>query len=73
MPRPSPPSWAGDLLPADAYGHTGFTGTSLIVCPSLDLLMVLLTNRVHPDGNRTGVERVRACWHNAVVASLAHC
>ncbi len=64
------PAWAGDLLPPDTYGHTGFTGTSIVVCPSLDLLLILLTNRVHPDANRHGVERVRACWHNAVVASL---
>lgn len=31
-----------------AYGHTGFTGTALWVSPELDLVAVLLTNRVHP-------------------------
>lgn len=31
-----------------AYGHTGFTGTALWVSPGLDLVAVLLTNRVHP-------------------------
>jgi CubicO group peptidase (beta-lactamase class C family) len=66
------PGWAGDLLPPDAYWHTGFTGTSIVICPSLDLLMILLTNRVHPHASRTGVERVRACWYNAVVASIMH-
>lgn len=35
-------------LGSTAYGHTGFTGTALWVSPELDLVAVLLTNRVHP-------------------------
>ena len=31
-----------------AFGHTGFTGTSLWIDPARDLYVVLLTNRVHP-------------------------
>lgn len=30
-----------------AYGHTGFTGTSLWIDPERDLFVILLTNRVH--------------------------
>lgn len=30
------------------YGHTGFTGTSLWMDPDVDVVIVLLTNRVHP-------------------------
>jgi hypothetical protein len=30
-----------------AFGHTGFTGTSLWIDPERDLFVVLLTNRVH--------------------------
>lgn len=30
------------------YGHAGFTGTSLWICPQLETFVVLLTNRVHP-------------------------
>jgi CubicO group peptidase (beta-lactamase class C family) len=37
----------GKYLPADAYGHTGFTGTSLWIDPDRDMFVVLLTNRVH--------------------------
>lgn len=33
-----------------AFGHTGYTGTSLWIDPELDLSVVVLTNRVHPDG-----------------------
>src|SRR5205807_1304663 len=34
-------------LGEDAYGHTGFTGTSLWIDPDRDMFVVLLTNRVH--------------------------
>jgi len=37
----------GKYLGEDAYGHTGFTGTSLWVDPDRDMFVVLLTNRVH--------------------------
>ncbi len=37
----------GSLMGAAAYGHTGFTGTSLWIDPERDLFVVLLTNRVH--------------------------
>ncbi len=31
------------------FGHTGFTGTSLVVDPLSDSFVILLTNRVHPS------------------------
>jgi CubicO group peptidase (beta-lactamase class C family) len=33
-----------------AFGHGGFTGTSLWIDPELDLVVIFLSNRVHPDG-----------------------
>jgi CubicO group peptidase (beta-lactamase class C family) len=33
-----------------AFGHGGFTGTSLWIDPGLDLIVVFLSNRVHPNG-----------------------
>ena len=33
-----------------AFGHGGFTGTALWIDPQLDLTVVFLSNRVHPDG-----------------------
>lgn len=67
---PPVPSWCGDLLPAGTFGHTGFTGTSLTICPEHDLLLILLTNRIHPDAERSGLDRMRARWHNAIAASI---
>ena len=37
----------GKYLGEDAYGHTGFTGTSLWIDPEREMFVVLLTNRVH--------------------------
>jgi CubicO group peptidase (beta-lactamase class C family) len=37
----------GEYLSASAYGHTGFTGTSLWIDPEREMFVVLLTNRVH--------------------------
>ncbi|MGQ0641240.1 MAG: serine hydrolase domain-containing protein [Gemmatimonadaceae bacterium] len=38
---------SGVYLTSDAYGHTGFTGTSMWIDPERELFVVLLTNRVH--------------------------
>lgn len=39
----------GRLAESPAIGHTGFTGTSITIDPTRDLVLVLLTNRVHPS------------------------
>ena len=36
-------------LAEGSFGHTGFTGTMLLVNPDRDLTLVVLTNRVHPS------------------------
>ena len=40
----------GELLPVGSFGHTGFTGTSVWMDPLTKTYVILLTNRVHPDG-----------------------
>ena len=40
----------GDLMSAAAFGHGGFTGTAMWIDPELDLFVIFLSNRVHPDG-----------------------
>ncbi|MFG3439475.1 serine hydrolase domain-containing protein [Nonomuraea sp. NPDC047897] len=42
-----------------AYGHSGFTGTSLVVDPVRGLTVVLLTNAVHPVRGRDGIRALR--------------
>jgi CubicO group peptidase (beta-lactamase class C family) len=38
---------AGEYLSHSAYGHVGYTGTSLWIDPEREMFVVLLTNRVH--------------------------
>lgn len=41
--------WYMDALSSpESFGHTGFTGTSMVVDPLSDTFVILLTNRVHP-------------------------
>jgi CubicO group peptidase (beta-lactamase class C family) len=47
--KPSrPKSSCGKFLSLKSFGHTGFTGTSLWVDPVNDLVISILSNRVHP-------------------------
>ncbi len=41
----------GDSLSPRAVGHGGYTGTSLWIDRAKDLFVVVLSNRVHPDGH----------------------
>jgi CubicO group peptidase (beta-lactamase class C family) len=62
----------GRHFSVDAYGHTGFTGTSLWIDPQLDLTVVLLTNRVYfGRGNDDTTYRFRIAVHEAVSAPFA--
>ena len=63
----------GRLFSVDAYGHTGFTGTSVWIDPQLDLTVVLLTNRVYfGRGNDDAMYRFRIAVHEAVSAGTIH-
>lgn len=50
----------GHYFSANSFGHTGFTGTSMWADRDKNLIIVLLTNRVHPtatDSSQTVVAR----------------
>ncbi len=40
----------GELFTDSAFGHGGFTGTAMWMDPELDLFVIFLSNRVHPNG-----------------------
>ena len=42
-------SWS-DMLPAGSFGHKGFTGTLIWIDPETRTYLVILSNRVYPDG-----------------------
>ena len=57
----------GRYFSEDAYGHTGFTGTSLWIDPALDLTVIVLTNRVYfGRTNDDATYRFRIAVHEAL-------
>ena len=57
-----------NVLPDEAVGHFGFTGTSLWIDRSRPRLYVLLTNRVHPDVPGVDFTRTRRGFHERAAA-----
>jgi len=47
------------LAHSDTMGHTGFTGTSIVVSPKEETITILLTNRVHPTDNTPSTNPIR--------------
>jgi CubicO group peptidase (beta-lactamase class C family) len=66
-----PTSSCGSRMSARAFGHTGFTGTSLWIDPDRGVYVVLLTNRVHPTRSNTAIQAVRRAFHDAVMEELS--
>jgi serine-type D-Ala-D-Ala carboxypeptidase len=62
-------SSCGTRMSAGAFGHTGFTGTSLWIDPSVGIYVVLLTNRVHPLRSNEAIIPVRRALHDAVMGA----
>jgi CubicO group peptidase (beta-lactamase class C family) len=52
-----------------AFGHTGFTGTSIAVDPVNDVFVILLSNRVNPTRNNTKITAVRRQLADAVMTA----
>ncbi len=65
-------SSAGSRLSPLAFGHTGFTGTSLWIDPEAGLYVLLLSNRVHPSREVGGeaMRSVRRAVADAAVEAL---
>jgi CubicO group peptidase (beta-lactamase class C family) len=57
-------------MSTDAFGHTGFTGTSLWIDPIARVYVVFLTNRVHPSRANTAIQGLRPAVHDAIMESL---
>lgn len=66
----APGASGGSRLAPEAFGHTGFTGTSLWCDPRLDLCIVLLGNRVHPTRDNPRIQAVRGALADLVVECL---
>ncbi len=60
-----------DRMSPRAFGHTGFTGTSVWVDPEADRVVVLLTNRIHPEVREIPFNEVRRRFHEAAYRAFA--
>jgi CubicO group peptidase (beta-lactamase class C family) len=65
-----PSSSCGSGMSPRAFGHTGFTGTSLWIDPDRGIYTVLLTNRVHPSRANDAIKQIRPAVHDGVMREL---
>ena len=68
--KPTGKNSAGHLMSSRAFGHTGFTGTSIWMDPARDLFVILLSNRVNPTRENTRIGGVRTALADAVVGTV---
>jgi CubicO group peptidase (beta-lactamase class C family) len=61
-----PTSSCGTRLSPEAFGHVGYTGTSLWIDPARDRYFVLLTNRALSGGTLDDMRTVRRAFHDAL-------
>jgi CubicO group peptidase (beta-lactamase class C family) len=61
------PEASGNPFGPGAFGHTGFTGTSLWVDPSRELVVALLTNDVYGGRQGRGIASLRVDLHRALL------
>jgi len=64
--------WYGKYLSPRAFVHTGYTGTSIVIDPEYNIIIILLTNRVYPNGGSGGssIFDFRPKFHNVVMEDL---
>jgi CubicO group peptidase (beta-lactamase class C family) len=69
--KPDGSNSAGHLMSERAFGHTGFTGTSIWIDPARDVFVILLSNRVDPTRANNKIGRVRVALADAVTSTMA--
>ena len=68
-PSPSGSS-AGDYFSNSSFGHLGFTGTSVWADKEKEIIIVMLTNRVHPSREKKGIYGIRREFYNRVMKEI---
>jgi CubicO group peptidase (beta-lactamase class C family) len=64
-------SSAGERMGPRAFGHLGFTGTSLWIDPDARIVVALLTNRVCPTRDHVAIRAVRPWAHDRLFERAA--
>ncbi|QUQ69713.1 serine hydrolase domain-containing protein [Kutzneria sp. CA-103260] len=63
--------YMGGLSGPNTLGHTGFTGTSLVIDPGSRSFAILLTNRVHPTRNTPSTNGARRAAAEALAQAMS--
>jgi CubicO group peptidase (beta-lactamase class C family) len=63
-------SSAGRYFSSKSVGHLGFTGTSVWMDLEKDILVVFLTNRIHPSRDNEKIRQFRPRLHDAIMEEL---
>jgi CubicO group peptidase (beta-lactamase class C family) len=63
-------SSAGRYFSEHSVGHLGFTGTSIWMDLEKDVLVILLTNRIHPTRNNEKIKAFRPRIHDAIIREI---
>jgi CubicO group peptidase (beta-lactamase class C family) len=64
------PEASGNPFSPSAFGHTGFTGTSLWIDPRRELVVACLTNRVYYGRDASGILAFRVALHRAIAEAI---
>lgn len=62
--------YMGMLAGPDTLGHTGFSGTSIVIDKKNDVTCILLTNRVHPSRKGPSMNPYRSGFANDVANAI---
>ncbi|WIV62037.1 serine hydrolase [Amycolatopsis nalaikhensis] len=65
------PWYMGALASPVTAGHTGYTGTTLVIDPESRSFAILLTNRVHPTRNWGSINTARQVWATSLARAMA--
>lgn len=68
--KPSDQASCGKYFSKQSFGHTGFTGTSLWMDPVKDLIVIILSNRVHPTRENKSFLQLRPKLHDWICELL---
>jgi CubicO group peptidase (beta-lactamase class C family) len=60
----------GKIFSGHSVGHLGYTGTSFWIDPVNQVVVTLLTNRVHPTRENTKIKPFRGRFHDALAKDL---
>ncbi len=51
--------WLAPAFSPQSYGHTGYTGTAIWIDPTTKTFLIVLSNRLHPDGKGNNLQMLR--------------